>query len=236
MSIHIGANIGDIAETVLLPGDALRAQWIAETFLHGARKVNAVRNAFAFTDDHGPHNKRVSVMGTGMGLSNQNIYVTELIKDYNVKRFIRVGSCGAFLPEIKLGDIILAMGACTDSGMNAERFSGSHFAPIADFTLLHQAFETAQTLNIPVQVGNIFATERFYKEENQEWWRKWVKYGVIAIEMETAELYTLAAYYGVQALTILTVSDNLVTNAQMTAEERERGFSTMVKLALTLAL
>ncbi len=239
MSIHIEAKLGDIAETVLLPGDPKRAEYIAQNFLKDAKQVNFLRNASGFTGINPVTNKMISVLGPGMGLSNINIYGTELIVSYKVKRLIRLGTTGSTKEKIQIGDLILAMAACTDSGMNTERFDSLHFAPIANFDLLHQAYKTARRLRIPVQVGNIFATERFYKEEEKKknWWKKWAEYGVLGFEMETSELYTLAPFYGIQALTILTVSDNLITGAQMPAKEREcgRSISKMIRLALEIA-
>jgi len=234
MSTHISASSNDIAPTLYTPGDPLRGEALANEFLTDVRLVNRVRNALTFTGRY--KDKLVSIHGTGMGLPNQNIYVTEFIKEYGVKRIIRVGTCGAIQDDIKLGDIIIAIGACTDSGMNSERFNGLHFAPVADFSLLHQAYEKANALAIQIRVGNIFSTDRFHKEENLDWWKKWVPYGVLALEMETTELYTLAAYYKVQALTILTVSDLVPTLEKMNAEMRERGVSNMMRLALELAL
>lgn len=234
MSIHIGAAPGDIAETVLLPGDPLRAQFIAETFLSGASRVNSVRNMLGYTGATAL-GKKVSVIGTGMGMPMLSIYVHELINTYGAKRLIRVGSCGALQADIKLHDVILAAGSCSDSAMNLRRFKGMSFAPIADFVLLCRAHDAARTLKIPVRVGNILSTDRFYHEENPDDWKLWATYGVLAAEMETAELYTVAARKGVQALSVLTVSDSLVTHEKLTPRERERAFTNMITIALEIA-
>lgn len=233
MSVHIAARSGDIAETVLLPGDPLRAQWIANTFLQDVACYSTVRNMLGFTGTS-PGGDKVSVQGAGMGMPSLSIYVHELINDYGVKRVIRVGSCGALQKHIGLRDVVMAVGACSDSALNKRRFKGMDFAPVADWQLLHQAYEAATRLNIPVRCGNIFATDRFYDEVNPDDWQLFADFGVLAVEMETAELYTVAAKKKVPALTILQVSDNLVTKEHLSAEERERSFSDMVRIALEL--
>lgn len=233
MSVHLGAQPGDIAETILLPGDPLRARFIAETFLSGVSCVSTVRNMLCFTGttDRG---KKVSVLGTGMGMPMISIYVHELINDYNAKWLIRVGSCGALQPDIKLRDVILATGSCSDSAMNLRRFKGMSFAPVADFQLLYSAYEAARTLKIPVRVGNVLSSDMFYHEDNPDGWKLWAKYGVLAAEMETAELYTVAALKRVQALSVLTVSDSLVTGQHLSAIEREQTFTDMMKIVLEI--
>jgi purine-nucleoside phosphorylase len=233
MSIHIGATPGDIAETVLLPGDPLRAQFIAEKFLQRAKCISTVRNMLCYTGTSDRGNK-VSVLGAGMGMPMLSIYAHELINEYGAKRLIRVGSCGSFQTDVKLRDIIFAAGACSDSAINLRRFKGMSFAPIADFRLLNAAHEAARNLNIPVRTGSVLSTDLFYHEEDPEEWKLWAKYGVLAAEMETAELYTVAARKKIQALSVLTVSDSLVTHEKMSAEEREKSFTDMIRIVLEI--
>ena len=232
MSIHIGAEKGDIAETILLPGDPLRAKFVAENLMEGAVCYNEVRGMYGYTGTY--KGKRISVQGSGMGMPSLSIYVNELIRDYGVKNLMRIGSCGGLQPDIELRDVLLAQCASTDSSMNRLRFEGMDFAPGASFELLYAAYENAKSMGIPVKVGNILSEDTFYSEDN-EFWKLWAKYGVLAVEMETSALYTLAARFGVRALTILTVSDNLVTEAVTTSEEREKTFTDMMKLALETA-
>jgi len=232
MSIHIGAKKGDIAGTILLPGDPMRAKFIAENFLEDIICYNEVRGMYGFTGTY--KGKRISVQGTGMGMPSHSIYVNELITEYGVKNLIRVGSCGSMSEEIKIRDIILAMGACSNSKMNEIRFKGADFAPTANFDLLLKAYQAAGEKGIDVKVGNVLSSDFFY-EDDPEGWKLWSKYGVLAVEMETAELYTLAARYGVNALAILTVSDSLVTGELTTSEEREQTFTEMMEIALELA-
>ena len=232
MRIHIGAKKGDIAGTILLPGDPMRAKFIAENFLEDIICYNEVRGMYGFTGTY--KGKRISVQGTGMGMPSHSIYVNELITEYGVKNLIRVGSCGSMSEEIKIRDIILAMGACSNSKMNEIRFKGADFAPTANFDLLLKAYQAAGEKGIDVKVGNVLSSDFFY-EDDPEGWKLWSKYGVLAVEMETAELYTLAARYGVNALAILTVSDSLVTGELTTSEEREQTFTDMIEIALELA-
>ena len=232
MSSHIGAKKGDIAGTILLPGDPMRAKFIAENFLEDIICYNEVRGMYGFTGTY--KGKRISVQGTGMGMPSHSIYVNELITEYGVKNLIRVGSCGSMSEEIKIRDIILAMGACSNSKMNEIRFKGADFAPTANFDLLLKAYQAAGEKGIDVKVGNVLSSDFFY-EDDPEGWKLWSKYGVLAVEMETAELYTLAARYGVNALAILTVSDSLVTGELTTSEEREQTFTDMIEIALELA-
>jgi purine-nucleoside phosphorylase len=232
MSIHIGAKPGEIANTVLLPGDPLRAKFIAETMLEDVLCFNQVRGMLGFTGRYGE--KRVSVMGSGMGIPTLSIYVNELVNDYHVKSLIRVGTCGALQPHLQIGDIILVMTSSTNSAINKLRFGGMDFAPVADFALLLKAYEVARRQDIPVTVGGIFSSDTFY-EDDPEWWKKWAVFGVQACEMETTGLYTLAAKLGIAALSILTVSDSLVTGEEATAEQRERHFPKMAKIALEIA-
>lgn len=236
MSVHIEAQHDQVAETVLLPGDPLRAKFIADNYLRNVKTFNKVRNMFGFTG-FTAKDKRISVLGTGMGMPSLSIYVHELINSYDAKKLIRVGSCGSLQEEVQLKDVVLAQGSCTDSAINKLRFKGMDFAPLADFELLSQAVEAARNLNIPVKVGNILATDLFYNEANPNDWQHWAKYGVLAVEMETAELYTKAAYNWrkqVKALTILTVSDSLITREHLSAEERATTFTDMVKIIMEI--
>jgi purine-nucleoside phosphorylase len=232
MSIHIGAKDHEIAETVLMPGDPLRAQYIAETFLEHPAQYNRVRGMLGFTGTY--RGRRVSVQGSGMGQPSLSIYVNELFSSYNVKRIIRVGSCGALREEVKVRDLVIAMSACTNSAMNRRRFRGMDYAPTASFPLLLSAWQAAQAKGLPVKVGPILASDSFY-DDDEDAWKLWAAFGVLAVEMESAELYTLAAKFGREALTILTVSDSLVTGELTTALERERTFAEMAELALEIA-
>ncbi len=232
MSTHIGAKEGAIAETILLPGDPLRAKYVAENFLEGAVCYNEVRGMYGFTGTY--HGRKVSVQGTGMGIPSISIYATELISMYGVKRLIRVGSCGGMRPDLKLRDIIMATAASTDSSFNRLKFNGSDYAPAASFTLLKKAWEASEKLSIPVKVGTVLSTDTFYGDD-PEFWKVWAAYGVLAAEMETAALYTIAAKFGAEALALLTVSDNIVTGEQTSSEEREKTFMNMMKIALELA-
>jgi len=229
MSIHIGAKPGDIAPSILLPGDPYRARFIAETFLENAVCFNEVRGMLGFTGMY--EGKRVSVMGTGMGIPSHSIYVNELISEYGVKTLIRVGTCGALQSNLELGDVVLALAASSDSHINRLRFSGMDFAPTASFDLLLKAYEAAKAKPANVRVGNILTSDTFYHDDPESW-KLWAAFGVLVVEMETAGLYTLAAKYGVDALSILTVSDKLTDGARSTSEERERTFTQMVELAL----
>ncbi|PTQ53368.1 MAG: Purine nucleoside phosphorylase [Brockia lithotrophica] len=231
MSLHIGARKEDVASKVLLPGDPLRARFIAREFLEGAVEVNAVRGMYGYTGTY--RGERVTVQGTGMGMPSMAIYATELLREYEVRTLIRVGTCGAFLPEVRLRDVVLAQGASTDSNMNRLHFRGIDYAPLADFSLLCAAYRVARRLELPVHVGGVFTTDRFYGDADKEAYeKKLAEHGTLCVEMETAALYTLAKAYGARALSILTVSDHLVTREETTAEERERTFTAMIQLAL----
>ncbi len=232
MSIHIGAKKGEIARTVLLPGDPLRAKYVAENLLENARCYNEVRGMYGFTGTY--QGKPVSIQGTGMGIPSISIYAHELITEYGVQNLIRVGTCGAIHPDLALRDVILAMAASTDSRVNQMRFAGKDFAPAASFHLLRNAYDAATALGVPVKVGNILSTDLFYHDD-PDYWQRWADYGVLALEMESAGLYTLAAKFGVNALSILTVSDQIITGAHVTAGERETAFTNMVKIALEIA-
>jgi len=232
MSIHIGANKGDIAETILLPGDPLRAKWIAETFFENPVCFNEVRGMLGYTGTY--QGKRVSVMGTGMGVPSISIYAHELITQFGVKNLIRVGSSGSYQKHIKIRDVVLAMAASSNSGVNELRFGGADYAPTADFTLFQKAVEAAKNKNIPIKAGNVFTSDEFYADDFESY-KKWSKFGVLCVEMETAGLYTVAAKHNVKALTILTISDSLVTGETTTSKERETTFKGMIEIALELA-
>lgn len=232
MSLHINASENAIADKVLLPGDPLRAKHIAETFLTDAECYNTVRNMLGFTGTY--KGKRVSVQGTGMGMPSIGIYANELMTSYKVKTAIRIGTCGTINSNIKLREVIAAVGAATDSNMNHDRFGTISFAPTADFELMRRAYEAAKQHDIHVTFGNVYTSDKFYDDRLQEKVGLLRNYGVMAVEMETAELYTLAAKHGVSALTLLTVSDSILSNEQTTAEERQTTFHEMVEIALEI--
>lgn len=229
---HIGAERGEIAETILLPGDPLRAKFIADTYLEDVIQFNAVRNMLGFTGTY--KGKRVSVMGTGMGVASIGIYSHELIHNYGVKNLIRVGSCGAYDKNLKLYDIILGMGASTNSGYGHQYKLPGTYSAIASWDLLYKAKQVADEKGIELHVGNILSSDVFYNFYPEEF-EKWAAMGVLAVEMEAYALYCNAAAAGVNALTILTVSDSLVTRMETTSEERETGFTKMMEIALELA-
>jgi purine-nucleoside phosphorylase len=233
MSIHIGAQKGEIAEVVLLPGDPLRAQFIAENYLKGVKRYNEVRGMYGFTGTY--KGCRVSVQGSGMGIPSISIYTHELIHDFGVQRLIRIGSCGSLREEVKVRDMVFGMAASHDSGINERRFPGMTYAPTADFGLLEKAVAEARKKGTPFHVGNILSTDTFYNDD-PELWKQWAAFGVMAVEMEGAALYTLAAKFGVQALTMLTVSDHLVTGELTTSEERQKTFTDMMEIALETAV
>jgi len=229
MSVHINAKQGEIAESILLPGDPLRAKYIAETFLEDVSCYNEVRGMLGFTGSY--KGKRVSVQGTGMGLPSISIYVNELIREYGVKNLIRVGSCGAIQKDMHVRDVVLAMTASTDSNINRLTFPGIDYAPCANFNLLHNAFQIGTERGIHIKAGNVLSADVFYRD-NMDLVKQLGDYGVLAVEMETTALYTLAAKYGAQALSILTVSDHIFTGEDTTAEERQTTFDDMVVIAL----
>jgi purine-nucleoside phosphorylase len=231
MSIHIGAKEGDIASTVLLPGDPLRAKYIAKNFLAKATCYNEVRGMYGYTGIY--KGEKVSIQGTGIGIPSISIYINELVSSYKVKNLIRIGSCGSMQPDIKLRDVILAISASTDSNFNKIRFSGVDYAPTANFNLLKKAYDIALKKEIKIKVGSVLTTDTFYGD-NPDSWKIWSQYGILAVEMETAALYTLAAKFKVNALSILTVSDSLVTKEETTSEERQKTFNQMVEIALEL--
>ncbi len=232
MSIHINAKKGDIADTILLPGDPLRAKYIAETFLEDVTQYNEVRNMFGYTGTY--KGKRISVQGTGMGVPSISIYVTELMNEYDVQKLIRVGTCGAIQKDVKVRDVILAQSASSDSTLNKVLLDDLSFAPTADFDLLYKAYNAGKEAGLNLKVGNIFTADLFYNENAQN--EKLASYGVLAVEMESAALYTLAAKYGRQALSVLTVSDHIITGEATSAEERQTTFNDMIVVALEAAI
>ncbi|RIQ30075.1 purine-nucleoside phosphorylase [Jiangella rhizosphaerae] len=229
MSTHIAAASGEIAETVLLPGDPLRAEWIAKTYLDDVSCYSQVRNMLGFTGTY--RGERVSVQGTGMGQPSISIYVHELLAEYGAKTLVRVGSCGGLLADVAIRDLVIGISAATDSSMNALRFEGFHYAPTADFSLVRAYVEKAEAAGARYHVGQLFSTDVFY-HDRPELRDRLTQYGVMAVEMEAAALYTLAAKFGARAMAVCTVSDNLVTGEETSAEERERTFAEMVELAL----
>ncbi len=232
MSVHIGAKQGEIADTVLLPGDPLRAKYIAETFLENAKMYNEVRNMFGYTGTY--KGKPISVQGTGMGVPSISIYVNELISSYNVKKLFRVGTAGAIQEDVKVRDVILAMSASTDSQMNRLTFGGIDYAPTANFELLLKAYQAGVAKGLKLKVGNVFTADHFYNDNSDL--EKWAKYQILAVEMETAALYTLAAKFGREALSVLTISDHIITGEETTAEERQTTFDEMIEVALEAAI
>ncbi|WAC02788.1 purine-nucleoside phosphorylase [Lacinutrix neustonica] len=229
MSIHIEAKKDDIAETVLLPGDPMRAKWIAETFLKDTVCYNEVRGMLGYTGSY--NGKRVSVQGTGMGIPSALIYCHELINDYGVKNLIRVGSAGSYHKDVKIRDIIIAMSASSTSGINNSRFINADYSPTANFELFMKAALYAKDKNIPIKAGNVLSADEFY-EDDFDSYKKWADFGVLCVEMEAAGLYTIAAKFDVKALAILTISDSLVTKQKTSSEERESTFNQMVEIAL----
>lgn len=232
MSVHIGAKKGEIAETILLPGDPLRAKWIAETFFEDYFCFNEVRGMYGYTGTY--KGKRISTMGSGMGIPSMSIYANELIKDFGVKNLIRVGSAGSYQKDVKIRDVVFAMAASSTSGVNELRFGGADYAPTADFGLFQKAVEVAKAKNIPIKAGNVLSSDEFY-EDDMDSYKKWSKFGVLCVEMEAAGLYTVAAKHNVSALAILTISDSLVTGESTSSKDRETTFRSMMEIALELA-
>ena len=233
MSVHIAAKNGEIADTVLLPGDPKRAKWIAENFLENAVCYTDIRGMLGFTGTY--KGKRISVQGTGMGIPSMSIYITELMKDYGVKTLIRVGSAGSYQEDVKIRDIVVALSTSTDSNINNRRFKGASFAPTVNFDLLSKVLKTAEEKNIKIKAGNILTSDEFYNDD-PSYFKKWAEFGALAVEMETAALYTLASKYKAKALSILTISDSLVSPEITSSEEREKTFNEMIKLALETAI
>lgn len=232
MTIHIGAKPGQIAETVLMPGDPRRAKWAAETFLDGAELVNDVRGMLGYTGSWNGH--PVTIQGSGMGMPSLSIYANELIRDYGAQTLIRIGSCGAMQEKVKMRDIVLAMTSSTLSTPSRGMFRELNFAPSADWSLLRAAAEVAERKGVPIHVGGIYSSDVFY-DERPDLNEQMTRHGILGVEMEAAELYTLAARYGRRALAVLTVSDHLITHEALPSEDRERSFGDMVEIALEAA-
>jgi len=232
MTVHIGAKPGDIAETVLLPGDPYRAKWAAETFLDNPRLVNEVRGMLGFTGTW--RGNPVTIHGSGMGMPSLSIYVNELIRDYGAKNLIRIGSTGAMQESVGLRDVVIAMTASTVGTPSRSIFKELNYAPVADFGLLHAAVHAAEKKDVKTHVGGIYSSDTFY-DERPDLGEEMMRHGVLAVEMETAELYILAARYGVKALSVLTVSDHLITKEELPSDQRERSFGDMVEIALEAA-
>jgi purine-nucleoside phosphorylase len=230
---HIEAKQGDFAETILLPGDPLRAKFIADNFLEDVKQVNGVRGMLGFTGTYKGH--PISVMGTGMGMPSIGIYSHELINQYGVKNLVRVGSCGGFQEDVKIRDVIIGQSASTNSNYQSQYNVNGHYAPTASFKLMRAAVESAEELGITPKVGNILSSDIFY-DDNPEAWKEWAKLNVLAVEMEAAALYMNAARLGANALCILTVSDSLVTGEATTSQERQESFTDMMKIALEAAI
>lgn len=230
---HIEAERGDFADTVLMPGDPLRAKFIAETFLDEVRQVNGVRNMNGYTGTY--QGRPISVMGHGMGIPSVSIYAKELITDYGVNRLIRVGSCGGVRDDVAVRDLVIGLGACTDSRVNRTRFLGHDFAAIADFELTRHAVDAAKALGLPVKVGNLFSADLFYNPQ-EAIFPLLKAYGIVGVEMEAAGLYGVAAEFGARAATICTVSDHILKGDSLPSLERERSFGDMVRVALEAVL
>lgn len=226
---HISAQPGDFAETVLMPGDPLRAKMIADTYLSDVQQVNGVRNMLGFTGSF--NGQRISVMGSGMGIPSLSIYAHELFSQYGVQRIVRVGSCGAVQPGVRVRDLVIAMGASTDSAVNRKRLSGFDFAALADYRLLERVVRRADAKGQAVHVGNVFSADLFYEPE-PELFSRMTRMGILAVEMEAAGLYGVAAELGRQALCVLTVSDHILEGEKLSAEERQETFHAMIELTL----
>jgi len=232
MTIHIGAEKGQIAETVLLPGDPYRAKWAAETFLEGAELVNEVRGMLGFTGTW--KGNRVTIHGSGMGMASLSIYANELIRDYDAQTLIRIGSCGGMQDDVKVRDVIIAMSASSISTPSRGIFREFNFAPTADWSLLRAAVAAAETRDTGVHVGGIYSSDVFY-DERPDLNEQMMRHGILGVEMEAAELYNLAARYGRRALAVLTVSDHLKTGEALPSDQREKSFGDMVEIALEAA-
>ncbi len=233
MSTHINAKPGDFSDTVLMPGDPLRAKYIAETYLENPQQVTDVRNMLGFTGSY--KGKRLSVMAHGMGIPSCSIYVHELLAEYDVKRIVRVGSCGTVHPDVKLRDVIIALGACTDSGVNRMRFGDYDYAAIASYGLLKRLVEVAEESTATIHVGNIFSADLFYTPK-PEVFDLMEKYNVLGVEMEAASIFALAAEFNAQAAAICTVSDHIRTGEAMSAMDRQTTFDDMIKIALNAVI
>ncbi|GAA4910176.1 purine-nucleoside phosphorylase [Stackebrandtia albiflava] len=230
MTAHISAQPGDIAETVLMPGDPLRAKWIAETYLTDPVCYSSVRNMYGFTGDYRGH--RISVQGSGMGMPSASIYTHELLAEYGVKTVVRVGSAGAITERLALRDVVAGIGAASDSNMNRIRFDGIvDYAPVADFGLLRDAVDVAAEQGVTAHVGQLLSSDVFYTDR-PDMYQRLAGYGVLAVEMEAAAMYTLAAKFGARALALVTISDHLVHETHLSSEERQSSFAEMVEIAL----
>lgn len=234
MSVHIGAQQGEIADTVLLPGDPLRAKYIAETYFDNVTQYNDVRGMLGFTGTY--EGKHISVQGSGMGIPSISIYANELIQEYDVQTLIRVGTCGALVKDVNVRDIILAQGSTTDSQMNRQIFGSIDYAPLADFSLLKNAYDIATEQGITPHVGNVFTSDLFYRDNAGQVNELLQRYHVLAVEMETTALYTLATKFNRRALSILTVSDHVITGEETSPAERQTTFHDMMELALKTAI
>jgi len=232
MTIHIGAEKGDIADVVLMPGDPYRAKWAAETYLTDVRCINEVRGMLGFTGNW--NGNRVTIQGSGMGMPSLSIYANELIRDFDVQTLIRIGSCGGMQEHVNVRDIILAMTASTVATPSSTIFKELNYAPCADYGLLVAAAEASKSAGVPVHVGGIYSSDTFY-DERPDLNEQMQRHGILGVEMEAAELYTLAARYGRRALGIMTVSDHLLTHEALPADQRERSFGDMVEIALKAA-
>lgn len=232
MSIHINAEKGEIADTILLPGDPLRAKYIADTFLEDVVCYNEVRNMFGFTGTY--KGKRISVQGTGMGVPSISIYIHELMEEYGVKNLIRVGTCGAIQKDVNVRDVILAQSASSDSYQNRKLFKNVEFAPTSDFELLLSSYNEARKKGLDVQVGNIFTADSFYDENGNI--EQLADYGVLALEMESSALFTISKKFDARALSVLTVSDHILTGESTSSEERQTTFNDMIEVALDASL
>ncbi len=232
MTLHIGAKAGDIAETVLMPGDPYRAKWAAEKFLTDVKLVNEVRGMLGFTGMY--QGNRVTIQGSGMGMPSLSIYANELIKDYDVKTLIRIGSCGAMQENIKVRDVVIAMTATTVATPSSTIFRELNYSPCADFSLLRPAVSAAEKMDVGVHVGGIYSSDTFY-DERPDLNKEMTRHGILGVEMEAAELYTLASRYGRRALAIMTVSDHLITGELLPSDQRETSFGDMVEIALEAA-
>lgn len=230
---HINAERGDFADTVLMPGDPLRAQYIADTFLSDVRQVNQVRNMLGFTGSY--KGRAISVMGHGMGIPSVSIYAKELITEFGVNTLIRVGSCGAVRDDVALRDVVIGLSASTDSKVNRVRFMDHDFAATADFELVSRAVAAARACQVPVKVGNLFSADLFYSPQ-PELFELMKRYGIVGVEMEAAGLYGVAAEYGARALTICTVSDHILRHEALSADERQSSFNEMMEIALESVL
>lgn len=229
---HNEASRGDIASTVLMPGDPLRAKYLAEHFLEDAKVFNTVRNMLGYTGYY--HGKRVSIMGSGMGMPSIGIYAYELFNMYGVEKIIRIGSCGAIQENVHVRDIVIAQGACTDSNFAHQFELPGTFSAISSYELLEEAVALARKKGVTYHVGNVVASDLFYHDD-QDSDKKWAKMGCLALEMESYALFALASRYGKKALTLLTVSDSMVTHEETTAKEREETFTSMMEIALEMA-